>query len=387
MIFLISIVITVLSLNCPSYSCNSVGFPDSSYCIYTNSTTRYLNLCNSLTYSCQADPSALEAKCTYTDNYIPYSLLPGASCIYSEDCFTNNCIDGLCIGTRGECANNSMCDVGYYCNSGYCASQILVNTYGCSTDNDCVNSAGCLLNSTDSSKNKCVYYGSLPVGTKVYNSTTWLCETGFTYNETCMKPPVSSGLPIECDSNNDCASEISNDLTFYSSCECGWNIQGASYCSLFPGDSAVQKFLKIFYSWTSSKQILNCHTENRFENSCVIQNWDKKDSNEFVYYKDYKNLYPFIYDADICAVQIFAPEYYELMNQVSEAAYLIISLIILVYNVFDTNSNKENFTQLFGTKLIGYLLPIKSEYAVDGITYPIIVRTTEGETINFRSNY
>ena len=48
-------------------------------------------------------------------------------------------------------------------------------------------------------------------------------------------------------------------------------------------------------------------------------------------------------------------------------------------NVFDTKSLRANFVQVFGCRGIGYLLPVKTGYGVNGIVYPLRIRSGNGD--------
>lgn len=52
-------------------------------------------------------------------------------------------------------------------------------------------------------------------------------------------------------------------------------------------------------------------------------------------------------------------------------------------NVFDTGSAKENIAQVIGKNCLGWLFPLRMKYTVDGITYPMRIRSIEGEITVF----
>lgn len=55
------------------------------------------------------------------------------------------------------------------------------------------------------------------------------------------------------------------------------------------------------------------------------------------------------------------------------------------HNVFNTCSRTENCYQIFGKRIIGYLLPIKANTTVDGVVYPIRIRNLQGEIISINN--
>ena len=48
------------------------------------------------------------------------------------------------------------------------------------------------------------------------------------------------------------------------------------------------------------------------------------------------------------------------------------------YNVFDTTSYKSNCSQVFGKGFVGYVLPIRTSYGVDPVSYPVRIRNGLG---------
>ena len=51
------------------------------------------------------------------------------------------------------------------------------------------------------------------------------------------------------------------------------------------------------------------------------------------------------------------------------------------YNPFHTKVFKENCQQIFGLKIIGYFMPIRSKHSVNGTVYPVRYRKTCGEVV------
>ena len=342
MIVLVIIISLVLSLDCPKYDCslNNLELSDSSYCIYEKANTYYLNLCNSFLYRCQPIDNYNQTKCTYYDSYSPHSLLPGEKCNYASDCYqTNYCIKGVCVGTNGGegCNSDAGCDIGYYCDeSGTCAGQIPVNQYGCLYDYECVNNAGCyVLNATNPKQNQCIKYYSLENGKEFpISESPLLCQSAFINNLACHPAPVSSKFPNQCNDDLQCTSTTISGVFFNTTCECGYNTQGFSYCNLFAGDKISQQYTVRMKKWLTSTAILKCHTLNRFEKQCITQMWDKDDAAELIYYYYYTNKFPLVYKGESCALKIFMTDYYSAMQDLpdskSDAVYFILSLVILI---------------------------------------------------------
>jgi len=115
-------------------------------------------------------------------------------------------------------------------------------------DTDCVNGAACNVTGTQS-KNHCIPYMSIqphmPVGVCATNQVSNLCSSGYcqttglnTYACMAIEPSINY-LPMKCGSSVDCravSDDYFSDGQLYGTCQCGYNVKGQSYCSLFPGD-------------------------------------------------------------------------------------------------------------------------------------------------------
>ena len=243
MVYLSFMLFPAFALNCAEYSCDveNVEFPDQSSCIYTTANTHYLRTCVQDSRICSISQTDYnQTFCTYEDLYVANSLYPGDYCYYASDCyFTNDCVNNLCKGfpNNSSCNNDLDCDLGLFCESNYCKTQITVSSKGCLNDYDCVNNAACLIkNSSDSSQNQCTQYFSLVNGAYIGESNSWLCTSGFSYQNLCSTAPKSVATPYSCENNDQCMSSPVNNLVFNTTCECAFNPQGSSYCSLFEGD-------------------------------------------------------------------------------------------------------------------------------------------------------
>ncbi len=66
--------------------------------------------------------------------------LPGDICSSSDQCYSNNCLDGVCKALNGNqgaaCSVNADCSAGLRCGSGKCIQASLVDQ-PCQADSDC----------------------------------------------------------------------------------------------------------------------------------------------------------------------------------------------------------------------------------------------------------
>lgn len=55
------------------------------------------------------------------------------------------------------------------------------------------------------------------------------------------------------------------------------------------------------------------------------------------------------------------------------------------FNVFNTTSCKSNCSQVLGKNIIGYILPIRTSFGVDPVSYPVRIRNNLGEILNYKN--
>ena len=103
--------------------------------------------------------------------------LPGEECTDDENCYSNGCVDGVCVGQKHDeiCLTHQNCGVGLYCSSATQTCEPQVNVGGmCDDDKQCVNWALC-------EQHVCLEKFSLVNGEKLYNGWNQeLCKSNFT---------------------------------------------------------------------------------------------------------------------------------------------------------------------------------------------------------------
>lgn len=313
MLVFLNLLALAASQSCPSFKCktSSIKFPDDSYCIHTISQTHYVKPCKTEDYKCIPANPLDETKCSYVSPYTAGSKLPGESCHYSSDCYTyGTCTNEVCVGLSlgSPCSADQMCDVGSFCNSqGLCEKQLQANTFGCTKDYDCENTACCqIVNYLNSTQNKCVKYYSLPNFSISKGYTDFACQSGFSNGTHCVTAPVSTKVPKVCTSSQDC---VSQGGSFSGHCGCGYNPQGNMYCSLFAGDKIAVEAVKYYKKWFGSKSILNAHTRNRYDYSFIRDFWDSDNAAGLVYYDSFYRNFASYYLADECVLEVFGNTY------------------------------------------------------------------------------
>ena len=278
MIFLLLIITTVISQDCPQYKCKSKKqkFTNST-CIAYIEGIYYISPCSSGV--CQMSLGYRNSTCmpeSTSDLSIAY---PGEKCSKDSDCDSNLCKENICKGSaKGKkCITNTDCNSGLYCNNGICDKLFSIGDTGCTDDFQCENHAAC--NITEST-GTCFKYFSLNPGEIVATCSSqnynFLCTSGLcgTYNNglfVCLNDVKNSiPNPYICSPNSKCES-IPDSITgtiLTADCDCGLGT-GSAYCNLFFGDDYANEYLQNLKAWMSSKEILNCNTNVRFSTECI----------------------------------------------------------------------------------------------------------------------
>ena len=280
--------------SCISYSCPApkTSKPSPTTCIWQNSSSSLYvspcssgSFCNTTSYLCE--PSPIVTQTAYV----------GEPCSGSTICATGSCINSTCSGfsINKSCTSHLQCNPGLRCYSGNstCQPQLQIGQSGCKSYMDCVNSATC--NTTSSgSTGVCVGYSTVPLGSYVsdcnrgfsYMCAYGSCSSSGLFNKIgmCNYPPVSNKkLPIACMSNNDCIGSQAGNI-FTSSCSCGYNANGTSYCAPFIGDIPGQSMIQV---WKKALSMASgCNTARRSADGCMkmIGMWKNTTQATLLYY-------------------------------------------------------------------------------------------------------
>lgn len=147
------------------------------------------------------------AKCveeTVADN----SLFTGENCTFDIECLSNMCYNNKCnAAVVGNSCVAGQCEAGLYCNEMHvCVAQMPIGTRQCTSDYQCVNNAGCDLDSLK--VGICRRYFTAEAGSRVACGSTLgdvniLCQSGTAVVDTfspgycvCVEAPTSlASLP------------------------------------------------------------------------------------------------------------------------------------------------------------------------------------------------
>ena len=268
---------------CNIYSCKPPNFPlQNNTCIYPNLlySSYYIQPCPSSAPYCSSNLDTLSnITCSSTPQSASLSSYPGEPCNQTSDCLFGQCTSGVCFNQGQTCKSSSDCNPGFRCSNSLCVALLKKGQTGCTTDYDCVPTAGCLKNSTTTT---CVAYFSLKSNTKIslcnkmyQGGYSFLCQTGtclITNSKTsagiCSEAPVSSNInPNLCKSNNDCKGYTSI-LNYTGVCTCGVNPYANSYCQPFLGDKEGISYLAALKAFVTAGYALQCNTLRRFSQQC-----------------------------------------------------------------------------------------------------------------------
>jgi hypothetical protein len=175
---------------------------------------------------------------------------------------------------------------------------------GCLTDFDCEVDSGCNFG-------ECFSYFSLSPGEKLEkcdNFFSFLCKSSMCDMKKCIKNQHLLEFPKECTSDADCKSQDG----YFSSCVCGINEMGSSFCLSFPGDQVGKEYLHSLEQWVKSKSAKKCNTRRRFTVACMDSHWEKCLMVEYLY-RAYRYLdFPAIIDNPPCVENGLTQDYWRI---------------------------------------------------------------------------
>jgi len=286
---------TVSELTCPAWSCAASTYNMSGNCLayLEGSNSVYLQTCASgASIYGASNQTYCDTGSFYDDIYSTVQCgvmpnitnqAPGSLCYTNSECYSNNCTSKACVGLKedSKCSQNLDCDSGLYCTpSQLCKPLIGVGQTGCYSDYECVLNAACNIIDA-SSPGKCQNLFSQAESAIVpcffTNGNNTLCVSGackiddsISMQGHCTKAPtVNSNFPKVCSSDSDCIGTNSNGESFTSTCKCGFNANGYSYCAPFPGDQPTAKFMTTYREISQTNSVDICHTSDRYSPECI----------------------------------------------------------------------------------------------------------------------
>lgn len=303
---------------CKTYACKttSVTIPTGS-CGVDSGTTVSLVPCSTTT-SISSYCNTTSLLCTNTPLTPALVNYPGEKCSTQSDCRFGICTSGICKGQAlGEtCTLHEQCDPGYRCSAGgVCVAQLGIGLSGCRSYADCVNWAGCNVTYT-TSNGTCTQYASVGNGVTVtdcVNGWSELCSSGYCTKlgtwfgslGVCSTAPMSvKAVPSNCSVNTDCLGTDGINMML-SSCKCGFNSAGQSYCMPFIGDPSG---VSLIQTWVSAlKSTSSCNTVRRSAEACLslVGKLAATKSADF-YFRNYS----MTINNDICVKSIYTSDYW-----------------------------------------------------------------------------
>lgn len=251
----------------------------------------------------------------YCGTYDHTYRYPGAKCTYDSDCFSESCVNNVCKGfeSGANCSYSLDCDIGLYCNSNAdvsVCSSLKGDGEACDTYWQCDYGYGC-------NYGICTKYYSILSGSTTEvdceNHSSVFCDSGTCANndgiDVCIKAFEfdKGGDIVKCNSEQDCTI-TSGSYTSYTSCDCGLNGDGYSYCESLYGSTYMQDYVIFYRKWMSSSTAKKSHRIEYMGQN--LQDYgtysDLVDFTEYILYDFYVEVY---YKADYCVTEIFLGEY------------------------------------------------------------------------------
>lgn len=301
--------LSAAQMTCQTYQCRPSGVQmANNTCAVTDQGNVYIQPCSSESPNSYCNVAT--GKCTSPPTTTLQSY-PGEPCAKQSDCAVGTCTQGTCVGLSlgTRCSNSNQCAPGLFCSSGLCSLQRAIGS-SCSTDYDCVSSAGCV-------NSNCTAYYSLPVNSTVPDCSPtgtsnfcakiacqrsgWIGTTG-----KCIAVPKNlQPNPTKCTSNLNCTS-TDGVHNYTGTCTCGYNSAGDGYCQPVLGDSQGLWLVQAYKSAVARSNGL-CNTARRMAQACwqVIGEWDNVKTQYWGFY-----YLPLIQGNDRCVEQTFTRTYW-----------------------------------------------------------------------------
>ena len=271
----IAILVIALASGCLRYTCSdsSQGLA-SDQCSYYDSisSTYYMQPCPN-GYYCPFYNQAANVTCLENPPApSPGKAWPSFPCTNDTDCYTNSCVNSVCVGLPdgSKCASDTDCNLGSMCKSGFgnntCAAQVAEGEMCDSfTGITCQNNYVC-------NNNKCVAYFSKPLGSFVTLDTAKLaCASGHAHQVDinfgyCDGATKSANVPSPTECSSDCPSENGFDTA---KCKCAYNAEAKSYCALMPGDDIPTLYRVHYGAYMSNPDLSMCPYDIILSEQCA----------------------------------------------------------------------------------------------------------------------
>lgn len=285
------------TITCDKYLCGRVP---GSYCLGRGENSIYTSKCPTDTFCSK------EGQChAIHEKYLDGVSFPGESCSAEKPCKNSQCINNTCRGkSLGEtCEDSSECEPGFRCHH-TCKALFLPGERGCLEDFDCSMDSAC-------NYGQCYKYFSLTIGDKVEkceNFSNILCDSAMCDKGKCIRDQNLLEFPKECTKDQDCKSADG----YFTSCMCGINTEGTSYCVNFPGDDVGREYFILLNRWLRSKNIEKCNTKRRFAMNCMYSHWPSCYVAEYIY-RVYRYMrFPVIINNPECVEQSLTQDYWRI---------------------------------------------------------------------------
>ena len=307
-------------------------------------------VCNALT-----DDPTQSATCVFPT--IPViKRYAGLNCTTSKECFSGNCLNGVCTGIPVDaiCTSVEECEYGLTCRKATpdatektCIKPITTMNERCEEDTDCDRTMGCL-------NNTCTEYFSKEDGESIGEHSTYLllsfCKSGYSNSEGICQTLRQNQPKTTCDEFNPCKYYLSGSsserVILPDKCQCGFNPNGVHYCELGSGEKNYTRYINYLKDYFLNTG--NCHLGERGGEGCV-KDFLEQDTNPSIKERLQK-LYNFklwalsnyeLYDADQCVYKIEFNKYDPTMDEPEEDPTSIKSCA--AYKCIDDTQTTEQY--------------------------------------------
>mmetsp|Transcript_10574 Transcript_10574/g.20369 ORF Transcript_10574/g.20369 Transcript_10574/m.20369 type:complete len:463 (+) Transcript_10574:608-1996(+) len=233
--------------------------------------------------------------------YVPDLKVDGESCQSNEECRSDKCVRGNCLGLSegSSCSQVEDCEAGLACRADDFGNKFCMKASGpgesCEISDDCSNNSMCYVG-------RCGKFFSLSKGSYIGDSSSLLCESGYAEAGFCTNAPRNKqSADEECVSRSDCPLEGSDDFGY---CYCGLNTSGKAYCSAVEGDDEFKSFKEALLEVLKLNS--NCHATISLSERCpeLTRNTKVQDFLNAYYLYIYR---PLVINAPKCVIHDLLP--------------------------------------------------------------------------------
>jgi hypothetical protein len=138
--------------------------------------------------------------------------------------------------------------------------------------------------------------------------------------------------PYRCTAGTVCLSKTDRvtGIQLEKECVCGRNRDGLAYCEQFYGDVYGKMMMESVRKWVTGKEVRNCNTMKRMDESCMKEWWGEEKVRKYLYYYYLFYYYPYLANIEECVKNTIFPEFNEIELALSFAIRANLPVIFII---------------------------------------------------------